>query len=85
MSSGIVQWRGREPTGFVESGERSKHCAMRQASPKNASALTAMHKGAQAPACWFSLMVAREQERVADGRFWWNMARYLYITSHLVD
>src|SRR5277367_6636076 len=32
------------------------------------------------PSCWFSLMVATRQERVADGRFAQNMGLYLYVT-----
>jgi hypothetical protein len=31
----------------------------------------------RADACWFSLMVARKQERVADSRFCRNMDLYL--------
>jgi hypothetical protein len=67
--------------GFVESGERSKQRAMRQAVNKGGRRMAQRTNRSvffcYRNACWFSLMVAREQERVAGGRFCRNMDLYL--------
>ncbi|WP_162601047.1 hypothetical protein [Paraburkholderia sp. C35] len=61
-------------TGFVESGERSKQHAMRQADKiPHAMAQRTNH----GDAWWFSLMVAGKQEGVAGGRFCRIMDLYL--------
>jgi hypothetical protein len=59
--------------GFVESGERSKQHAKQQGAKNK----RCEWRSAQIARCWFSLMVARKQERVAAGRFCRIMDLYL--------
>jgi hypothetical protein len=54
-------------------GERSKRVAGGQGVPKISQPIAALQPHGNVGACWFSLVVAWKQERVADGRFGGNM------------
>jgi hypothetical protein len=54
-------------------GERSKRFAGGQGAPKISQTIAALQWRGYVGACWFSLVVAWKQERVAEGRFGGNM------------